>query len=162
MFQDTLKYLAVAAVVLLVPVTWLIVREILANAPVDIDQALFHNEVKARCVERNPCEVTIKSLLENPISFDGTFVGVSGVIRIEFEGEYLYATHEDYEEGNSSNAVRLRLNEEHYEYTSLNGCNVEVLGKVVTYPKYVDAVDGEHLRSVRATLRVIEIGVGGS
>jgi len=151
MFENALKYVTVAAVVLLVPIAWLIVREILAEAPIDVDQALFHNEVKARCVERHPCQVTIPSLLANPISFDGSFVRISGVLRIEFEGEYLYATREDYDDRNWSDAIWLNLSREQYGLSHLNGKNAEILGKISVHP-----------RNVETTIKVIEIQASGS
>jgi len=77
--------------------------------------------------------VSIINLIANPDKYDGKVVRVQGIGNIEFEGNALYLSTEDYEVMNGMNAIGLvpdygQLNATEADLTALNGQPVLIEG----------------------------------
>jgi hypothetical protein len=73
--------------------------------------------------------VSMIKLIASPKSYDGKQVMVTGVPRIQFEGQALYLHKEDYDAGLAPNALWLTVPREKYaEWKSLEGRYVRVVG----------------------------------
>jgi len=55
-------------------------------------------------------QVRILQLISTPAKFDGKIVQVIGFLRLEFEGNILYAHEEDYKRGITKNGLWVRRN----------------------------------------------------
>ncbi|MDD5669681.1 MAG: hypothetical protein PHE58_06610 [Candidatus Omnitrophica bacterium] len=56
--------------------------------------------------------VSLIQLISRPEKYNGKFIAVIGFVNLEFEGDAVYLSEEDYRHGIGKNAVRLLINED--------------------------------------------------
>jgi len=162
MFVDAIKYVTVAAVVLLIPLSWIYVRGDLAQAPHDIDQVIFENAASEACIRSNPCHVSIELLLKHPDTFYGTYVQARGVVRIEFEGDSLYSNERALEDWDRSRSVSLNVSRDLRQSAPTSGSTVEAVGEFRGARNDGTARCYGHECGWSADISVVEFGQGGS
>jgi hypothetical protein len=97
-----------------------------------------------------PESVSLEQIVSTPDRFDGVLVRVSGVARVEFEGNALYLTRESFERRDHPGALWLNLGwPVSKEILLLNGEEVLVDARV-------DAADRGNMRAFAATLTDIQ------
>jgi len=162
MFIDAIKYVTVAAVVLLIPLSWIYVRSGLTQAPQDIDQIILQNAASDACIQSNPCHVSIELLLKHPDTFHGTYVQTPGVVRIEFEGDSLYSTDKAFEEWDRNRSVSLHIPGNLRSSSPPNGSTAEIVGEFRGARNDGTNRCYGHGCSWEVEISVVEFGQGGS
>jgi hypothetical protein len=99
---------------------------------------------------RQPDVVAVADLLRNATAFEQTLVSVTGVVRIEFEGNSLYPDEASYKGRDSTRALWLDLGwPVAPDISALDGHRVSVVGTFVTERKGHFGVFAGSLSDVR-------------
>ena len=123
-----IKSVAFALGALLLAISWDLLRTSGTLSDPDIDLVIRQNAARDTCVPQKPCVVDFHRLLSHPDTFDETYVRLSGVMRLEFEGNSLYSSTEAYETRETNSAVWLTGSLVNRHHASSDATAVSLIG----------------------------------
>jgi len=129
MLLDFTRYIALAAAVLLILLSWILLQAHEPNTLPDLFAAEQRTLAFESCDSDTPCVLEMKDLLRMADVFDGTYVSTTGFLILEFEGNGLYLSRAAYQSGNSRNAIWVNLKAAADEASQLSGTHVSLVGR---------------------------------
>lgn len=129
MLLDFTRYMALAAAVVLILLSWILLQ---AHEPNTLPE-LFAAEQQAlafeSCDSDTPCVLEMKDLLRMADVFDGTYVSTTGFLVLEFEGNGLHLSRAAYQSQDRRNAIWVHLKTAGNEASQLSGTHVRLVGR---------------------------------
>ena len=130
-----LRYLAILVAVLLIPISWFLLR---AGDPETLPDFAVESQRKSAiesCLPTSPCELELPELLKMADVFHGTYIKTHGVLLLEFESNSLFENVYDYSEFSYRRGVALRVASEVEAVAPPNQSWVDVVGRFVAEGK---------------------------